>query len=409
MSADGEGTIDDTIEAVEVRRNRWLMGLAASPLMLAAMLVVGSLIGSSLVLLILAPFIAMIGVRTLSLGWYANLYPSRRPVRLRADRDGLTIVDGISGAVRHVARSEMVRGVRTTGFGDTAVRIARRYALPLTLEVKRAIEPPLLTRLGLDVRQTTASFRARSWIHAQSWMMGAAAVTAVTMCVALAAVAVLLTPAILLLVPIVLFTPLLLAAVPSRVEVGADGALCSWLFIRRFVGYHELAGASVTVRGRRWHDATVVTLTTRSGAAIHVPIDGANQWSDDADVLCTRILDARSAWQAGNGGPPMPLLRGERDHLAWVAALRRQEGADLRSTAVPRTELWRVVEDVAGAPIDRAAAALALGRELGEAERDRLTRAARATVAPELREALERAAIAEDDEVVQRLRALERR
>jgi hypothetical protein len=164
-----------------------------------------------------------------------------------------------------------------------------------------------------------------------------------------------------------------------------------------------------SVHGPRWHDATVLTLTTRAGAAVHVPIDGANQWSDDADVLCTRILDARSAWQASNGGPPMPLLRGERDHLAWGAALRRQEGADLRSTAVPRAELWRVVEDVAGAPIDRAAAALALGRELGEGERVRLTRAARATVAPELREALERAAIAEDDKVVQRLRALERR
>jgi predicted transcriptional regulator len=51
--------------------------------------------------------------------------------------------------------------------------------------------------------------------------------------------------------------------------------------------------------------------------------------------------------------------------------------------------VWRVVEDPGVAPSDRAAAAVALGARLDDADRSRLRRIAEACAAPRLRVALE--------------------
>jgi hypothetical protein len=410
MSDDGQDDTEGAIEAIELRRDRWIIGLAASPLAVAAALTTGMALGWDRGLLCITLLFAMLGIATSYYGWRRNPFPRRVPVRLRADRVGLTIDEVGGGPSRRVAAKSMLRGVRTAGpVAAVLVRITRRWASSLVFEVSATLDPPLLTRLGLDVRQTTASFRAMSRMHAGPWTMaGAATVAALTSAAALFGT-IQLTPWCALIIPIAALTPLVLSLIPSRVEVGADGVLIRWLATRHFIGHADISGTSMGPESRGHQGAmTVVTITQRGAAQFVIPIAGPERWSDDAEQLCARIMDARNAWESGHAGAPMPLLRGERDHALWVAALRKQEAADLRSTAVPRAELWRVVEDLGGAPIHRAAAALALGRGLGDADRERLERAAKTTVAPKLRVVLERAAIADDEELAQRLQTLER-
>ncbi len=409
MSDDREED-EDAIEAIEVRRNPWLLGLATSPFAMAATMVLGGAFGSGPFILCIAPLTAVLGIATTYFTWRRNPLPQRVPVRLRADRDRLVVDDVASGRSQMVAVKQMVRGVRIGGPERAVIRITRRWGRNLVLEVAPSVEPPLLTRLGLDVRQTAASFRAMSRIHAGPRTMRYAAGGAIASSAGIVLTAMLLPhPAPLVLLPFVLLAPVALALVPSHVEVGADGVLIRWLGTRRFIGHADILGVSVTSHSpRQTYAMTIVWIGTRTREPICIPIPGADQWSDDAETLSSRIRDARAAWEASQGRPPIPLLRAGREHLAWVSELRRQEAADLRSTAMPRAELWRVVEDVSAASIDRAAAALALGRELSNTDRARLSTAASATVQPQLRVVLERASVAEDDEVIVHLKALER-
>lgn len=408
MATAEEGAITEgALEGVERRRNRWLLGLAMMPIACAALL----MIASSLLRLDVAAtgcitlLTTLLGVATTYFVWLRDPWPRRVSVRLEAGSDQLTNRDGATDRARSIATARMLRGVRTAGPRCQLVRITRRWGSDLVLELGHPDADTLLSRLGLDVRQKTATFRGMSRMHAAAWTMGTAGAIAVLSSMAIALAALKTTPALLVLIPIVLLAPVALALIPSRVDVGADGVLLRWAGTKRFIRHADLAGSMAIAP--RSSNLTIVSLATRDGTTVEIPIAGQGQWSGDADELCARILDARRAWTAGEARAPMPLLRGERDFRAWVSALRRQDAADLRSAALPRAELWRVIEDPSGPQLERAAAALALGRDLGDVDRARLARVANATAAPKLRVLLERAEIAEDEELAGRLRTLQ--
>jgi hypothetical protein len=92
--------------------------------------------------------------------------------------------------------------------------------------------------------------------------------------------------------------------------------------------------------------------------------------------------------------------RAGRDAREWVQALRRAGSGgndDHRTAAVRSDVLWRVVEDPAAPPQERAVAAVALSATLDDGAKQRIRIAAEATAAPEIRAVLE-AVAAEADE-----------
>jgi hypothetical protein len=69
----------------------------------------------------------------------------------------------------------------------------------------------------------------------------------------------------------------------------------------------------------------------------------------------------------------------------------------MRTAPLPRERLFRIVESPSASGLDRAAAAVALGKEADEETRGRLRGAAEACAAPKLRIALEAAAGSSSD------------
>lgn len=168
------------------------------------------------------------------------------------------------------------------------------------------------------------------------------------------------------------------------------------------------AGTDLYVSGLGRNKVQHVVLELRDAPALRIPI-GYPRWDDDQSAaLLRRIRDANEVYRSGVAGEAALLQRGDRPHRTWVAVLRSGGLGTLRTAALSKDKLWRVIEDASAGPLERAAAAVALGKDLGAEERRRLERAARATAAPKLRVVLETAADAEDEQLAEHLEALER-
>jgi len=190
---------------------------------------------------------------------------------------------------------------------------------------------------------------------------------------------------------------LVLLLAPQRLRVGGDGVEVIRLWRRRFLRYDEIAAVAPYEKGS-WRNRLVgLHLALHSGEDVRVPMLG----SEDVADAEARIDEAMARLRRGDVEVDAAVLRrGERALGAWVTALRSLgagANADLRTAPVPRERLFRIVEDAARPSVDRAAAAVALGRDLDDEGRVRLRSAAEATAAPRLRVALEKAAGAEGD------------
>src|SRR5262249_22074426 len=178
-------------------------------------------------------------------------------------------------------------------------------------------------------------------------------------------------------------------------DVGADGLLLRWLWTRRFVDHgdiDEVAWQGDAVRG--------VRLVLEGGASLTIPITRARDDDGLLVMVDERIEEARKEHAARRYEADVSVLhRGDREMAPWIAQLKAigaGANADHRQAPMDRDRLFRIVEDPAKAPIERAAAAVALTSSIDERDRYRLEDAARATAAPKLRIALETAAKAED-------------
>jgi len=184
---------------------------------------------------------------------------------------------------------------------------------------------------------------------------------------------------------------LVLAAVPTKLTVGADGLVLTWLGRRRFISYRDIDRVVIDeggwVRSRR----IGARVKLRSGEDLVLP---SNQLSgEDTADLEARIREAIEAFGATESAADTALLqRGRRTLSEWIPALRAigaGANADMRTALVTRERLLSIVRSPVARPADRAAAAVALGSGLDAVDRAALQGATEAIAAPRLRVVLE--------------------
>jgi hypothetical protein len=302
---------------------------------------------------------------------------------------------------RSIPRARIRAGYILPSTPGTAPRVLLRprFGLPLELQAASTDEGrSLLRALGLDASQTVATFRALSRVLARrryGFALGAGVAGFYVGALALfqashggpsfgvffAAIAAMLV----------------LTVARTRLDVGADGIALRWLWWRRYVGYEDIEMVTRYEKGWGRSRTSGLSVLLRSGEEVLVPI-GRRGAMDDPDiaVIEERVREAMEAFRPGGVAADAALLRrGDRGLSEWVAALRALgagANADMRTAPVPRERLFRVVEDPACAPTDRAAAAVALAGAVDEEGRARLRTIAEATAAPHLRIALQKAA-----------------
>ncbi|APR80631.1 Hypothetical protein A7982_05978 [Minicystis rosea] len=384
-------------ELAEVHKNRWILGLAASPILLTfAALFAGIFVRTGYFALTLHPTI--FALIALGYVWQRNPWPKIALTPVHADANGLRV--GGKLVPRSAIRAGFVLPGRTP-----LVRIERRRRPSIDLQVGDVAKGRALLRaLGLDVSQTVATFRTSSralskrrytlsMIGLFMGAYGAVVATAINTrrhpAAAFGIAGGLLFFGALLAMAVVLL-------MPTRLSVGADGLALRWFGRERFIGYDDVANVSRYARswGRSRQVGVIVSL--RSGEEVHIPI-GQAQWNDDiVAIIEERICEAMSVFHSGGtAGDAALLSRGDRDVADWVASLRAigsGANADMRTAPLPKERLFRIVESPAAAATDRAAAAVALGGDLDADSRVRLKSAADAIAAPKLRVVLESAA-----------------
>ncbi len=331
---------------------------------------------------------------------------------MRADAKGLSI-EGRT----HIARSALRDGMvvpRSNAPPLVRFRSRRLFSLPIEIEVESEAEGRRLLRaMGLDASQSVATFRLPSRALASKWFrfvpfafiplfMGFGAMSANGH-----------LNAVLSVVPFLMLAYVLALLVPSKVHVGADGVLVTWMRTKRFIPHAAIAELTEYESG--WGNSRLLGVDIRlaSGEVVRVPV-ASRKWAANAPAtLRARIEEAREAHR--NGGvlneAAVVLGREGRSVVEWIAALR-SVGAGTNAThriaPVNPDRLWSIVEDPSTDARSRAAAAVALSTSTDDEGRMRLRAAAVATAAPKLRVALETlASPASEEELVRVLEDLE--
>jgi hypothetical protein len=399
-----------------VRPNPWVTALAMVPFAAAlALVVAGFAVGSayfSLLPYVVVPGV-LVGIFSTTVKWQQRL----SPVHVEAGPEGVRVGD------RFVPRAQIQAGLVVPG-PSPRVLLRRGARLDVELQASSTEEARgLLRAIGLDATQAVADFRALSWAlgrrrygmligggfaafylffmnvlrlgqdHGHAPGLGGA-----TMGLFVAGIVAML----------VVFMS------PTRLRVGADGLALGWLWTRRFVGYDQIEDVSRFEKGWGRSHVCGVRLQLRTGEEVLVPVTQGDRSSQEIAVIEERIQEAMESFRRGGSAAEAALLRrGERKVTEWVAALRALgtgANADMRTAPVPRERLFRIVEDPAASPPDRAAAAVALGAPGGDLDaegRARLQLAAKSTAAPRLRFAIETAAGEDQAAVEEALAALE--
>jgi hypothetical protein len=382
-------------ELVVRQRNAWLLGITAF----------FGLLGFALTVLYFATgspyggwgpavlfFSALAGVALVR----ENVAPVPVRVVVRADAGGLRVGDA------SVPRQDILDAqIVPIASGDFLVRVARRRALPLELVVTGPAEGRRVLRaLGFDASQTAMRFRGLSRALAKLGM------TSFVVSVGLFTVALLLallrfeSPPLVLALIAVGIPAGFAALAPTRIDVGADGVLLTWLGRRRFIPAGAILDVAWYASGGGKNRLIGARIRLRDGEVVWLPV-GNKRWDDErVAALIERITEAKETHDRGHVASATALLgRGDRDLAAWITALRAigtGASATLRTAPVPTDQLWRVVESPGENPEDRAAAAVALGSSADDAARHRLRVAAGAIADRDLRVAID--AVTEEDD-----------
>jgi hypothetical protein len=345
-----------------------------------------------------APFIALGG-----LGWFLtsrwNVLGKRRPARVRADAEGVRV-----GGELVARRSDITDAfvLPSPGHAPLVRFLGKGRRVLCDVEVTSEAEGKELLRAAeLDVTKRAVTFHGASPMYqtrAGPWLVALAMIVAM--------VAWLFVSKLLGIVPLPLPVLIpLLALVPTRIRVGADGVATSWLgMFRKFFSYAEMTDVHPTENG--------VELALRSGKKARIATTPARPGNSalslaSREALLARLQEGREAFAQHRDAEASALVaRGSRAIDEWLTALRELGSAGYRDAALPRETLWRIAEDPTADPTARAGAAVALRSKLDDAERTRLRDAAEATVAPRIRVALEAAAEDDDDRVAAALKEL---
>jgi hypothetical protein len=389
------------LEARRIERNRLVLALASVPFAAIPLLLLAALIFHPA---FLAPIVhlGILGAFTTTFAWRRNPWPTKDRVDVEVTKDAIRV------GREEIPRSALTRGIAVPHKGEIEVRLSKtgpdvELAMDDDADARR-----LLSALGFDAHQTVAVFSTMS--RTQASMLRTVATVFGTMFAMglLTATLAIALPSAAGLIPLVgMATLLTLLFAPTRVEVGADGISLRWLGSQRFVSHGDVQAVTTEITGFGRSRRICVVVTSSSGEKLYIPASGARMDDGRAAALAQRILDAREVYRAGGADEGALIVRGDRPHAKWVSELRSREVVGHRTAAVPKDRLWRVIEDAAAEPVERAAAAVALGKELADAERERLARAAKTSAVPKLRVVLENVADAEEEELAAQLAELE--
>jgi hypothetical protein len=195
---------------------------------------------------------------------------------------------------------------------------------------------------------------------------------------------------ILWILPVLLAGPLLMGT-QATIRAGDDGFEVRWLGRRRYVAYRDVASASID-QGR-------MVFTLRNGKQVFVQLahrKGRYLVTDDprGTPVARRIDEglAHARVESETARDEEELARGKRTPAAWLAAIeeRAQPAAEYRGAALDRSALVRVATDGSADGSARGAAALLLRASgMNDEEGRAIAEAARGTVHPRVRVALE--------------------
>jgi len=391
-----------------VRRNPWILGLAATPLGLALADVVAAAALRTPQLMVVVPHLLGLGVALVIYAWRKNAYAREVPGRLQVDEDAVRF-----GGEPLVARRDLKSAVVVPrGTGMPVVRLRPRGAR-LAKDVRVADREEgraVLRALGFDASQSVATFalpsrvigdaKLRKWFSAG--IVGMFALAGV-----LVAVLSRVMPNAPALLPFAFIAVGLASAALSlartKLRVGADGLHLSWLRRSRFVAFGDVARIDVFEETGGGKNRMVgIDVRLKSGERVRIPVQQRRATiRDELDIVYERVFEALETWSRGEGvAHAAQVRRGGREAAEWVRALRgigAFANVDARTAPVLPERLWRIVEDPAAPADARAGAAVALGHSADAEGRARLRAVAEATAAPKLRVAIESAASSESD------------
>jgi hypothetical protein len=377
-------------DLARLRHNPWILALSGiAPLLLVAAIwfalpssrfKASALTGSGL-----------LWYQMMRLAWQKNPRPITQPARVRVDASGVHV--GNLFVPRSQLRDAVVKSV-----GSRSRLVLDRGDLMPSIELESTNEEArdLLRVLRSDAVHKVLEFQTLSPLVAS----GHTVTVLLLLCALLLGGAVLalqhsligmLAVAILSVISVAM---VILAGLPRRVRIGADGLEILGRGTPRFLAYGQIATVERYGGGSDGPAHTGLRIRLASGEEILVPVEVRK--AEQTAAIHERIVEAMEAMRRGDVAiDEGALLRGERSVPEWVKALRGiGEGAatTFRVAPVPTDRLMRVVEDTSQTAQVRAAAAVALGGALDEEGRGRLRAAAAATEAPKLRVAIEKVA-----------------
>ncbi len=390
------------LEAARVRRNPWITALSFVPWALIPLLVAASVITKDPYAAI-TPHLAIIGAFAVLMTWRRKPYARWVPARVRVDDKEVRVGDDV------ISRDQIKSAELLPGVQNPIVRLSLRGRADQDIVVRdQNAAHQLLMALGFDPTQTTASYHVRSpAIVKYRW----APILLVPIMMVLAPFAAAVHAP--WLIPLAVLALVLPYMAPAKVTVGVDGVLVRWLWTRAFIQTSNILFVERFEHGFGRSRVQGVKLTLKNGATLELPI--GTRWNDEQRaMLQQRIMDvvALASSSVHVEDEARVLARGKMELRDWIGHLKAMgtgATATLRTAPVLPDQLWRVALDPAQPEVARAAAAVALTPTLDEPGRVRLAEVAKATAAPKLRVALERAASeATDEEMEEALRELER-
>ena len=352
-------------------RNRWLLGLAALPGLLAAVLT-GAFFAAGIRSGTVVPALSILSILALTAVLRRNLSSVPVPSQVEVGSDGLRV------GTLFVPRSR-IKDARIVPRKDGAcfVRVSRRGRLPIDLDVRDKGEGRRLLRaLGFDAAQTVMRFRGSSQAMASVRARGALllVLTAAGL-VSASGRFPLGTWSIVGGLALVVFPLVLAMLVPTRIDVGADGILLTWFGRKRFIPSPKIASVDRYVDAVGANNKRIgASLTLHGGEVVNIPM-GSAQWNeDDASALIERIHEAIDTYKRGTVAASTALLgrrgRSLRDWIEDLRAIGSGANATLRVAPVQPETLWRVIESPSAAVEERAAAAVALASAIDDGGKD---------------------------------------
>lgn len=395
-----------TLTLALVRRNPWFLGLAALPLLTAIAFLVVGIYSAQWLFLMLIPHSLILAGALGAMLWIRNPRPREIEGAVSVSEEGVHINKMLA-----LPREQIKAGFVVPRPDKRPIVRIEKKGLPPATEIRVENEDEgreVLRRLGLDATQTIASFVLPSRLFVDDKFQkqylaifsGAIVLSAVVPWFIPLHVGI--TPIFIMLASMSFAATALLTR--THLRIGADGIVIKWFRTERFIPHDEIASIEsyeeTRFQRRRWAG---VRVHLQSGEIITLPIASAGDVGGPRVRLVKhRLEQAHADHQRGvRASAEARLMRGERPMLAWVRELRRAgagAAANHRIAPMPTDRLLELVEDPHADPVMRANAAVALGANTESREiQTRLRVAARATAAPRLRVALEKAVDVDDE------------